>query len=132
MPMQKTKAPASPAAYVAALRGWQAKLVRRLRSTALAGAKLEEVIKWTNLVFLSNGPVFVIRAEPKRVLLAFFRGKRLRDIEPRLKASGKFELANFELHEDTDIDSAVVRRLVREAVALNKKLGDPTKPAKRA
>ena len=72
----------------------------------------------------------MIRAEPKRVLLAFFRGKRLRDIEPRLKASGKFELANFELHEDTDIDSCVVRRLVREAVALNKKLGDPTKPAK--
>jgi len=30
MPMQKTKAAASPAAYVAALRGWQAKLNKKL------------------------------------------------------------------------------------------------------
>ena len=129
--MQKMKAAASPAAYVAALGGWQAKLVKRLRSTARSRAKLEEGIKWTNLVYFANGPVFVIRSEPQRVLLAFFRGKRLRDIEPRLKASGKFELANFELREDTEVDFTVVRRLVREAVALNRKLGDPTKPSKR-
>ena len=125
------KAAASPAAYVAALRGWQANLVKRLRSTARASAKLEEGIKWTNLVYFANGPVFAIRSEPQRVLMAFFRGKRLRDIEPRLKASGKFELANFELHENTDVDFAAVRHLVRAAVALNRKLGDPTKPLRR-
>ena len=128
--MRKMKAAASPAAYVAALRGWQAKLVKRLRSTARASAKLEEGIKWTNLVFFLNGPVFVIRAEPNRVLFSFFRGKQLRDIEPRLKASGRFELATLELHEDTEIDPVVVRRLVRKAAALNKELGDPTKPSK--
>ena len=131
MPMRKIKAAESPAAYVAALRGWQARLVKRLQTIARASARLEEGIKWTNLVFISNGPVFVIRAEPQRVLFAFFRGKRLRDIEPRLKAGGKFELATLELHEDTELDAGVVRRLVREAVTLNRKLGDPTKPAAR-
>jgi hypothetical protein len=36
-------------------------------------------------------------------------------------------MATLELHEDTEIDSAMVDKLVRKAVSLNKTLGDPTK-----
>ena len=43
-------------------------------------------MKWGHLVYLSNGPVLLIRAEEKRVLFGFWRGKRLREIAPRLKA----------------------------------------------
>ena len=132
MVMKKVRPAESPAAYVDKLHGWQAKCVRKLRYVARASAKLDERIKWGNLVYFSNGPVLVIRAEPKRVLFAFWRGKRLRALEPRLKPGGKYEMATLELHEDTPLDLAVVRRLVRAAVALNRRLGDPTAAAKPA
>ena len=122
---------ASPEAYVAALEGWRLELVAHLRSNVLSGAKLEEGMKYGNLFYSSNGPAVVIRAEDKRVLLAFFRGKRLRDIEPRLVASGKYELANLQLLEGDAIAASVVRKLTRHAVALNQRLGDPTKASRK-
>jgi hypothetical protein len=63
-------------------------------------------------------------------LFGFWRGQRLRTIEARLKPGGKYEMATLELREGTAIDAATVRRLVKKAVALNKKLGDPTLAAK--
>jgi len=130
--MKKVRPAASPAAYVSALGGWQADCVKRLRFAVRASAKLDEVIKWGNLVYFSDGPVIVIRAEPKRVLFGFWRGKRLRSIEPRLKPGGKYEMATLELHEDSELSLAVVRRLTRAAVALNHKIGDPTAAARPA
>ena len=129
--MRKTKPAASPDAYVAALDGWHRQSVEALRSTVRAAAVLEEVIKWGNLVYLANGPVIVIRAEENRILLGFWRGQRLRAIEPGLKPGGKYEMATLELREGRTVASATVRRLTREAVGLNKKLGDPTLAAKR-
>ncbi len=127
--MKKSKAAASPAMYVASLRGWQAAIVRRLRRAVRASATLEETIKWGNLVYFSNGPVIVIRAEARRVLFGFWRGQRLRKIEPRLKPGGKYEMATIELVEDSTLGPTTVRRLTRAAVALNRTLGDPTKAA---
>lgn len=144
--MKKSAPAADPDAYVAALQrsalhrpdrsSWQASLVERLRSVVRKSARLEETIKWGHLVYFSNGPVLLIRAEEKRVLFGFWRGKRLRDIEPRLKAGGKYEMATLVLSEDTELGATTIRRLAREAVALNAKIGDPTrigkKPASRA
>jgi hypothetical protein len=67
----------------------------------------------------------LIRAEEKRVLFGFWRGKRLREIAPRLKAGGKYELATWELREGDSIDPALVAKLVQEAVRLNDALGNP-------
>jgi hypothetical protein len=116
----------TPAEYVALLRGWRKKCVTALRFTVRASAKFDETIKWGNLVYFSYGPVLMIRAEDERVLFGFWRGKRLRTIEPRLKTGGKYELATLELLEDTPISLAVVRRLAKEGAALNKRLDDPT------
>jgi hypothetical protein len=69
--------------------------------------------------------VLLIRAEEERVLFGFWRGQRLREIEPRLKQGGKYEMATLELREGGEIGAAIVRRLVEEAVALNRELGDP-------
>ena len=120
-------AAASPDAYVAALDGWQRALVGQLRRDVLSAVTLDECIRWTNLVYLSNGPVCLIRAESERVLFGFWRGKRLRGVEPRLKPGGRFELANIVLREGDAVAPEVVARLAREAVALNGELGDPTK-----
>lgn len=124
--MKKSVPAASPAAYVAALDGWKRRCVVALRKAVGAAAPFEETIKWRNIVYFSNGPAIVIRAEAQRVLLGFWRGQRLRDIEPRLKPGGKYEMATLELREGGTVSAATVRRLAREAVALNASLGDPT------
>ncbi|MDQ8023687.1 MAG: DUF1801 domain-containing protein [Moraxellaceae bacterium] len=124
--MQKLPPPASPDAYANALSGWQGEYLRALRACVLATAPLQEVVKWGHLVYLSGGPVLLLRAEEERVLFGFWRGQRLRDIEPRLRPGGKYQMATLELHQDTPLEREVVERLVRAAVELNRTLGDPT------
>jgi hypothetical protein len=128
--MRGALAAADPDAFVEALGGWRRERVEMLRSAINAGARFEEAIKWGNLVFASNGLAVLIRAEEHRVLLGFWRGKRLTAIEPRLKPSGKYELANLVMNERTDIDPAVVSRLAASAARLNQELGDPTHAAR--
>jgi hypothetical protein len=125
--MKKATPAATPDAYVAALSGWQRALVEQLRSAVLGGAVLDEIIKWGHLVYMLNGPVLLIRAEENRVLFGFWRGQRLREMDPLLKPGGKYEMATREFHERDEVNAALSRRLAEEAVRLNKMLGDPTK-----
>lgn len=127
MPMTKSFAPANPDAYIASLHGWRKPYAQALRSAVLDAAPLTEVIKWGHLVYFSNGPVVLIRAEEQRVLFGFWRGQRLRGIEPRLKPGGKYEMATLEILETTALERSTVIELVKEAVAFNASLGDPTK-----
>jgi len=127
--MKKVIPAANPDAYVAALDGWRRESVVALRKEVRASAKLVEVIKWGHLVYSANGPVLLIRAEEQRVLFGFWRGQRLQEIEPRLKSGGKYEMATLEMREGDAIEPRVVRKLVREAAALNQSLGDPTEVA---
>ena len=124
--MKKSVPVATPDAYVDGLSGWQRLTVQALRAAVVKSAKIEEVIKWGHLVYLSNGPVLLIRAEEHRVLFGFWRGQRLREIEERLKPGGKYEMATIELRENDKISANVVRRLVKAAVAFNETLGNPT------
>ena len=98
--MRKGILATDPDSYVTALSGWQRACVEELR------------------------------AEEHRVLFGFWRGLRLRAIEERLKPGGKYEMATLELREGASITPTVARRLVKEAIALNKSLGDPTQSAK--
>ena len=124
--MKKSTPAANPDAYVAGLDGWRRVCVESLRASVLAASKLDEVIKWGHLVYLSNGPVLLIRAEAERVLFGFWRGQRLRTIEPGLKPGGKYEMATLELREGMTVDASTVRELARAAVELNQTIGDPT------
>lgn len=124
--MLKAPPPASPQAHVDSLAGWQRQYVEALRATVLAAAALQEVVKWGHLVYVANGPVLLIRAEPQRVLFGFWRGQRLRHLEPRLKPGGKYEMATLVLTPDTPLEKATVVALVREAVRLNHVVGNPT------
>lgn len=130
MRMKKAIPAANPEEYVSSLHGWQRSTVETLRATVTAASALREVIKWGHLVYFSNGPVLLIRAEEARVLFGFWRGKRLRHLEPRLKPGGKYEMATLELTEGTPLDLPTVSTLVQEAVALNNSLGDPTAVAR--
>jgi len=97
-----------------------------LRAAINAAAAFDEIIKWHNLVFVSNGLCMLIRAEESRVLLGFWRGKRLTHLDPRIKPGGKYELANLVIREETQVEPALVTRLASAAAALNAELGDPT------
>lgn len=117
----------TPDAYVAALGGWRQARVAALRTVVKEAAPgIEERLKWGHLVGFSDGPVLLIRAEADCVLFGFWRGKRLLDIEPRMRGGGKFELRTLYLDEDTPFERGTALALVRAAVALNAELGDPS------
>ncbi|HWT41771.1 MAG TPA: DUF1801 domain-containing protein [Sphingopyxis sp.] len=115
----------NPDAYIAALSGWQRERCAMMRAAIMIAAPFDETIKWTNLVFIANGPCILIRAEEHRVLLGFWRGKRLREVDPRIKASGKYELGNLVMTEATEVTVEEVSRLAAEAFRLNIELGNP-------
>ena len=120
----------NPDEYVECLGGWQRRHVEALRAAVFdAVPALEERLKWGHIVCFLNGPVLLIRAEPQRVLLGFWRGQRLLHVEPRLRGGGKYEMATLALTPDTPLARDTVLALAREAVALNVSLGDPTKVA---
>ncbi len=127
--MKKSVPAASPDAYIASLTGWQRRYAEALRSVVVSAAPFQETVKWGHLVYYSNGPVLLIRAEETRVLFGFWRGQRLRGIEPRLKPGGKYEMATLELVEGTPLERSTVVRLVEAAAALNRTEGDPTRLA---
>ena len=56
-------------------------------------------------------------------------GKRLLDIEPRLKRGGKYEMATLALTEGESIAAAKIVALVQAAAEFNRTLGDPTDAA---
>lgn len=124
MPMMGPAAE-TPDAYIAALSGWQRERCTMMRTAIMAASPFDETIKWTNLVFMANGPCILIRAEEHRVLLGFWRGKRLRELDPRIKASGKYELGNLVMTEATEVLPDLVERLAAEAFRLNAELGNP-------
>ena len=128
--MNKTPSAASPDAYVNALRGWRRDCVETLRAAVRSAGTFDEMIKWGHLVYFANGPVALIRAEESRVLFGFWRGKRLVELEPRLKPSGKYEMATIAFKQGDPVSPAKAAHLMRAAIALNETMGDPTAAAK--
>lgn len=117
----------TPDDYVAALDGWRQARVAALRAVVHEAAPgIEERLKWGHIVAFSHGPVLLIRAEERRVLFGFWRGRRLLHLEPRMTGGGKFELRTLDLREDTPFARDTALALVSAAVALNAEVGDPT------
>ena len=124
--MRSGPLPASPDEYVQSIDGWRRRRVDLLREIANRVGGSEETVKWGHLVYVANGPAFLIRAEDHRVLFGFWRGRRLLDIEPRMTGTGKYEMKTLDLREDTAIDPKVAEQLIREAINLNRTIGNPT------
>lgn len=113
--------------YIGSLEGWQAQVVAEVRSLvcqAAPGAK--ESIKWAQPVYEDNGPFCYIKAFKNSVNFGFWRGVDLSDPSGLLQGSGE-KMRHVRLTGVDEIQRELLQDCVREAVALNRLKGDPTK-----
>ncbi|MCH7734785.1 MAG: DUF1801 domain-containing protein [Chloroflexi bacterium] len=113
--------------YIAGLEGWQSEVVSLVRdivegSAPDAGAS----IKWSQPVFEQNGPFCYVRAFKNHVNFGFWRGAELPDPEGLLQGDGD-KMRHIRLSSPDEVESDAFAALVRSAVELNEKKGDPTK-----
>ena len=113
--------------YIAGLAAEQraiAKSVRRVVKAAAPGAV--ESIKWGQPVWEANGPFAYMKAFGKTVNFGFWRGKELKDPKKLLQGSGG-KMRHVKLATLKDVQSSALTSFVKQAVTLNKKLGDPSR-----
>jgi hypothetical protein len=107
--------------YIKSLTDWRGKFVARLRKLILEAApELVEEWKWDTPVFAHKGNVVAAGVFKDHVKLNFFKGAALKDpkklFNAGLEAKGS---RGVDFVEDSPIDEAGLRELVRAAVALN-------------
>ena len=95
-----------------------AKAVRALITKAAAGCE-EYVSPWKTPAFDLNGPLCVFVLQKEHVLLAFLRGAVLSDPEGLLEGKGK-GVRNVKLRTPEDVKQPALKKLIEEAVKLNK------------
>ena len=96
-----------------------AKSVRALVMKTAMGCE-EYVSPWKTPAFDSNGPLCVFVLGKEHVTLAFLRGAMLPDPEKLLEGKAK-GVRNLKLRSLEDVRRPGVKRLIEEAVKLNKK-----------
>ncbi|MEO6061482.1 MAG: DUF1801 domain-containing protein [Thermoflexales bacterium] len=113
-------------AYLAKIDPGMAALIQALRPLIKAAApEAVEVVKWAQPVYEINGPFAYIRAFTHYVSLGFWRGATLPSGASILEGDGD-RMRHLKLRSAADIKPDLISALVREAVALNRKIGDPT------
>ena len=113
--------------YIASLGGdWRADAVASLRGVVDAAAPgAESSIKWAQPVWASNGPFAYVKAFGRSVNFGFWRGAELDDPTGLLEGEGD-RMKHLSLREGDAIPADALAGLVRQAVALNLELGNPT------
>lgn len=118
---------ASVDAYIATLQDPQAAIVVALRRLVLAAVPdAVEVVKWAQPVYENNGPFCYLKAFPRYVNLGFWRGAALPDPDGLIRSGGE-KMGHVRIASLDDIAERPLRQLVREAAALNVRLGDPSR-----
>lgn len=112
-------------AYIAKLPKHHAETVTAVRKLIRAAApEAAESIKWSQPVYEVNGPVAYIKAHSAYVNFGFWRGAQLDDPRGLLQGSGT-KMRHVSLPNAAAIRKSDLQRFVRQAVELNKKLGNP-------
>jgi hypothetical protein len=96
-----------------------AKAVRALMKNTVKGVE-EYVNPWKLPSFDSNGPLCCFLVGKNHVTFAFLRGAKLPDPEKLLEGTGK-GVRNVKLRSVADVKRPGVKKLILEAVRLNKK-----------
>ncbi len=107
--------------YLKGLTDWRGKLLARLRKLVLASAsELTEEWKWDTPVWSFKGNVVSGGVFKDHVKLNFFKGASLKDPKKLFNAGLEAKASRgIDFTENSKIDEAALKDLVREAVALN-------------
>ena len=128
-PRKPTKKPARRTVdgYVGALPSPQQTIVNRLRALVAAAApEAIEALKWGQPVYEVNGPMAYLKAYKGHVNFGFWRGAMLSAPAQTLSGDGG-RMRHLKVYSLSDIKEEVILELVRQAAALNAKLGNPTR-----
>jgi hypothetical protein len=106
--------------------GWQNEVVMRLLAMARKVAPRAAVsIKWGQPVIEENGPVAFIKVAKAHVTFGFWRGADLTDSKGVLEGGERMKHAK--ITSLGALDEKTLSVLLREALVLNRKEGDPTR-----
>lgn len=111
--------------YIGALDPGLASLARGLRAVVVAAVpEAVESIKWSHPTYESGGPFCYIRAFSGYVNLGFWRGAALDDPTGVVRTTGR-TMGHVRITTPAQIDTDVLGGLLRQAAALNARLGNP-------
>lgn len=111
--------------HIADLEPWQAEIAAALRKLVReAEPGLSEAIKWGQPVFEAGGPVCYIKPFKSHVNFGFWRGAELDDPEGLLEVGGS-KMGHVKLEKKDEIRQKPLQDFVRQAVELNRRLGNP-------
>src|SRR5262245_34806430 len=115
--------------YIASLGGdWRAEVVTELRRVVdTAAPAATSTIKWAQPVWESNGPFAYVKAFSRSVNIGFWRGSQLDDPAGILEGDGD-RMKHISLRQGDELRSADLSSFVRQAVELNRELGNPASP----
>lgn len=107
--------------------GWQRLTVQKLLSVARRAAPDASVsIKWGQPVFDHNGPLAFIKPAKAHVTFGFWRGAEIEDVSGVLDGSGTL-MRHLKITSSADLDERLIAAMIKQAVELNRKKGDPTR-----
>jgi hypothetical protein len=107
-------------------KGWQAEVVTDLLALSRKVApKASVAIKWGQPVIEENGPVAFIKIAKEHVTFGFWRGADLTDAKGVLEGGDRMK--HVKIRSAGALDEKTLATLLRQAVSLNRKDGDPTR-----
>ena len=107
--------------YIKGLTDWRGTLLARLRKLVLESAsELTEEWKWDTPVWSYKGNVVAGGVFKDHVKLNFFKGASLKDPKKLFNAGLEAKASrSIDFTENSKIDEAALKDLIKEAVALN-------------
>jgi hypothetical protein len=113
--------------YVASLPSAHAEIVEALRAVIKKAApKANETYKWAQPVYEQDGPMIWVKAFSRYVNIGFWRGAEMQDKHDLLVGEGS-RMRHVTLHSVQDIKKGALTDYIKQAVALNRAGGDPTR-----
>jgi hypothetical protein len=106
--------------------GWHAAVIRNvLAMTHKVAPKASVEIKWGQPVIEENGPVAFLKVAKQHVTFGFWRGAELTDTNGVLEGGDRMK--HVKIRSGDAFDEKTLSTLLRQAVSLNRKKGDPTR-----
>ena len=107
--------------HIADLKDWRGKTLARLRKLVLEAAPdLAEEWKWDTPVWAYKGNVVAGGAFKDHIKLNFFKGASLKDPKKLINSGLEAKTSrSIDFREDSKIDEAALKELIREAVMFN-------------